>query len=167
MKPMKSMKPCLRSLLLLVAAMAGLQPLLAEPVEVCVWTKDGNRTTLMLSEKPRMTFTADAMSMATATTSIELPFSQLDKITYPSQQGEGIGTPSNNVTPAFVMGRDGSFLFQAETSPLQVMVVSMDGTLLKHFPVSVGDHVTLPASLLPAGRYLVAVNGVTYKIMKP
>lgn len=164
---MKPMKRCLRSLLPLLAAVPWLQPLLAEPVEVCVWTKDGNRTTLLLSEKPRMTFTADAMSMTTATTTLELPFSQLDKITYPSEAGEGIGTPGTDVTPAFVMGRDGSFLFQAEASPLQVMVVSMDGTLLRHFPVSMGDHVVLPASLLPAGSYLVAVNGVTYKIMKP
>ena len=163
---MKSMKPCLRSLLLLVAAMAGLQPLLAESVEVCVWTKDGNRTTLMLSEKPRMTFTADAMSMITATTSLELPFSQLDKITY-SSQSEGIApAEEDDERQSFVIGDDGSFVFRAADTPLQVLVVSMNGMLLKHFAIGVGEWKTLPADMLLPGNYMVVVNGVTYKIAK-
>lgn len=161
------MKHHFQRLLPFVFALASVATLQAEPVEMYIWTKDGSKTTLQLTEKPRLTFTANEMSVATTAASVELPFSQLDKITYSSSQSEGIGSvPADDGHQTFMVADDGSFLFQADRTPLQVMVVSMSGALLKHFTLGVEGRVSLPAALLPGGSYLVVVNGITYKIMK-
>lgn len=153
--------------LLFVIALASVLPLQAdESTKMYIWTKDGNKTAFPLAEKPRLSFTADEMSVATSATSLSLPFAQLDKITY-SSQSEGIApAEADDERQSFVIGDDGSFVFRAADTPLQVLVVSMNGMLLKHFAVGVGEWVTLPADMLLPGNYMVVVNGVTYKIAK-
>ena len=160
------MKHHFQSLLLFVVALVGVLPLQAEATKMYIWTKDGNKTAFPLAEKPRLSFTADEMSVATSATSLSLPFAQLDKITY-SSQSEGIApAEADDERQSFVIGDDGSFVFRAADTPLQVLVVSMNGMLLKHFAIGVGEWKTLPADMLLPGNYMVVVNGVTYKIAK-
>lgn len=160
------MKQHFHSLLLFVVTLASVLPLQAEATKMYIWTKDGNKTTLPLIEKPRLSFTADEMSVTTSATSISLPFAQLDKITYSSQSDGIVPADTDDERQSFVIDDDGSFVFQANSTPLQVLVVSMNGILLKHFSIGIGDRETLPAAMLPTGNYMVVVNGVTYKIAK-
>ena len=153
--------------LLFVIALASVLPLQAdESTKMYIWTKDGNKTTLTLSDKPQLSFTADEMSVSTSDLSISLPFAKLDKITYSSQGGNAVQEVADDERQSFVIDDDGSFVFQATDTPLHVLVMSTNGMLLKHFNIGIGQWETLPADILPAGDYIVVVNGVTYKIAK-
>lgn len=153
--------------LLFVIALAGVLPLHAdEPTKMYIWTKDGNKTTLPLSDKPQLSFTADEMSVSTSDLSISLPFAKLDKITYSSQDESAVPEVRDDERQSFVIDDDGSFVFQADSTPLYVLVTSTNGMLLKHFIVGAGEWKTIPAEMLPSGNYMVVVNGVTYKIAK-
>lgn len=136
----------------------------AKPTAMYIWMKDGSKTIFQLSEKPRLTFNDEEMTVVTAETSITLPYQQLKNITY---QDVTVGLKDiGRGEKAFIY--DGKNLaFKASDKALKVMIVSTNGTAVRQLTVRPNESVMIPSSRLPKGSYVVVVNGLTYKIVKP
>jgi len=153
----------MKKLLLLLTMMISMAGWAAKPTTMYIWMKDGSKTIFQLSEKPRLTFTDEEMTVRTTETSITLPYQQLKNITY-----QDVSVSIKNVNrgeKAFIF--DGQNLaFTASDKALKVMIVRTDGATVRQLTVRPNESATIPSSKLPKGNYVVVVNGVTYKIMK-
>lgn len=158
------MKRFVLTLLLGVVAMAEGLSAGTNPVSVFIWLKDGQKTVLQLSEKPKMTFSEDDMKVTTRDAVVYFPYDQLKSITYGDATTGVEGWSQKERTFVF----DGeSLTFQAGSTPLKVLIMRLDGVMIRNLNVQANKRVNIASSKLPKGSYAVVVNGVTYKIVKP
>lgn len=147
----------------LLTITTAMQALATGPINMYIWMKDGSNTVLQLSEKPQLTFNDVEMTVTTKATSVSFPYNQLQNITY-----KDFTTDITSETidkESFVYNAEG-LLFKANSQSVKVMIVSIDGTWVRQFNIRPNESATVPSSALPKGTYVVAVNGITYKIRK-
>lgn len=155
------MKKLLFLLFLGVASMAKA----AAYSNVYIWMRDGSKTVLQLSEKPKMTFSDNEMTVTSKSTVVSFPYSQLKDITYRDANEDAVNSIADGQHTFLFDGQ--SMTFIAGEEPLKVMVLRIDGIKVRQLSVKPNVKVMVPAHDLPKGNYVVVVNGVTYKIQKP
>ena len=153
-------------ILFLTLATASVGSLRAQAVADCVVveTTGGERMEYLLSDLPRITQSADAVTLTTSNTSVELSAESISKVYLAT---------SSPTTVLKVKGPAGSAqlkesqLFLSGYQPGErVSLFHADGRLLQHR--SIGDDGTLTLSLeqLPSGIYIVKTNHQSIKIIK-
>ena len=127
-----------------------------------VWHKDGTKVLFKLSEKPKVRYTGDMVTIQAGST-IEYSFQAIRKMTFVTEEAEGISSPET--APERPFSTDGQTVtFQPSTNDLHVRIISTNGMVLKSFTVRRGGNYQFSFQPYPAGVYLLDLNGVTYKI---
>lgn len=153
----------MKKLLLIILTTAALSVCWANPTTMFVWMKDGSKSVFQLSEKPRLSFNDKEMTIKTPGTSIVLPYEQLANITY---QDFALDVNDSQGDKTFAYDGD-NLSFTAFDKALKVTIIRTDGVLVRNLRVQPNENVKISASELPQGSYVVVINGITYKIMKP
>ena len=161
------MKKLVIAFLTLATASAG--SLRAQTVANCVVveTTGGGRMEYLLSSLPRITQTADAVTLTTATATVELQPSEIVKV-YLSV---------TEVTDVKSVGRmetaDGSFSLSGDRVLLsgyrageKVSLYSADGRLLRQLSVGSDGRLCVSLSSQPSGIYIIRTSHQSVKITK-
>lgn len=151
-----------RSLLLILAAVFALIAKADDRV-LQVWQSDGQVVTISLNEEPRTTYRDGNLVITTTRTVITYPLEKVKRFTYASV-ADGITSPKT-MTAAF--SKDGETLTLTGLKPgTAIMMYNVAGQLLRKIDSGDRSKISVTASDLPTGVYVVKANDVTYKITK-
>lgn len=150
-------------LVLMLAVVFTAQAQITTPTDMYISMKDGTKTVLQLNEKPRLSFNQNEMTVTTKKAVLSFPYNMLQNITY-SDVLDGLNDAQNGDRTFVFDGQ--SLSFNAGTEGLKVMIFGLDGTKVRYVNVKPMGSETIPADQLPKGKYVVVVNGITYKIAK-
>jgi len=127
-----------------------------------VWHKDGSKVLFKLSEKPKVTY-GDSLVIIQTGTTVEYAFQAIQKMTFESE--EVVGIKEMKPDPERPFSSDGETVtFLPADKDLRVTIVQLNGIVVKDIAVRRGQQSSLSLRSLPAGVYLLNVNGITYKI---
>ena len=128
---------------------------------ILVTLVDGTTTTISFSEKPVIKFQSDKLVVHSDAVSTEFDRSKVSRFNYVTDLSGVDGIDRSAVT----IGNNGSTLYLSNLpTDSAIDVYSSDGKLLESVRTT-GNH-TIEISGLPAGVYIVSVNGVSTKITK-
>ena len=127
---------------------------------------DGRTTEVELYKKPIVTFSGDRLLVTSPVLSMEYAKDDVLRFTYKDipKTATVVGRPSDE--PRFTQSSDQLTLRGVKPADA-VNVYTIDG---KQLPVSIrrsGDTAVVPLNAIPAGVYLLSVNGRTTKFTKP
>ena len=150
----------MKRLLLCILGVAGMvMTAFAQQDFLVVWHKDGSKVLFKLSEKPKVTY-GDSLVTIQAATMVEYAF---QKMTFESE--EVVGIKEMKPDPERPFSSDGETVtFLPADKDLRVTIVQLNGIVVKDIAVRRGQQSSLSLRSLPAGVYLLNVNGITYKI---
>ena len=131
--------------------------------ELVVLSKDGSKTTLLLNDRPVVTFSATDLNIKSAKIELSYPIDDFQNITYGNgNDGSGLSEISEDINGTIT--NNGEYLsFDGLPLGTNVCVYSLNGLLEKRITGN-SDRISLGA--FPAGTYIVKANGLTCKIMK-
>ena len=153
-------------MLFLTLATASVGSLRAQAVADCVVveTTDGERMEYLLSDLPRITQSADAVTLTTSNTSVELSAESISKVYLAVSSPTAVQKVKTPVGSALLKE---SLLFLSGFQPGErVSLYHADGRLLMHRSISSGGTLTLSLEQLPSGIYIVKTNHQSIKIIK-
>ena len=149
-----------------VLAWAASAPLSAgEPVVMNIHHADGTTTAVRLYTRPQVTFSGDQVVVKSPVATMTYAATDVLRITY----GGDIPVPNAIGAPHAEQAyteQDGALVFDASVRPSDVQLFAEDG---KRLPVSVrtvNGRPSLSIASLPAGVYVLSVNGRTSKFVK-
>ena len=127
-----------------------------------VWHKDGSKVLFKLSEQPKVTY-GDSLVTIQAGETVEYAFQAIRKMTFEAE--EVVAIKDLKAPAELPFASDGQTVtFLPANSALHVRVFSLNGLVMKEFVVAKGERSQFSFHSLPAGVYLMNVNGITYKI---
>ena len=128
---------------------------------ILVTLVDGTTTTISFSEKPVIKFQSDKLVVHSDAVSTEFDRLKVARFNYVTDLSGVDGIDRSAVT----IGNNGSTLYLSGLpTDSAIDVYSSDGKLLESVRAT-GNH-TIEISGLPAGVYIVSINGVSTKITK-
>lgn len=140
----------------------GDTPTTSTDMNLVVWHKDGSKVLFKLSEKPKVTY-GDSLVIIQTSTTVEYAFQTIRKMTFELE--EVVGIKEVKAEPGRPFSSDGETItFLPADKDLRVTIVQLNGIVVKDITVRRGQQSSLPLRSLPAGVYVMNVNGVTYKI---
>ncbi|MCM1504213.1 MAG: T9SS type A sorting domain-containing protein [Muribaculum sp.] len=153
----------IRKLFAAIGILAIAMPVCADetPTALIISMTDGNRQTVELSECPVVKIEGENLVVKGSGTEINLELNKVKDFTYGS--ASGITVPGSSDT--FVRQGD-NLIVSSDGQPLDVVLTSVNGIILKAQTVASGESLTLSLTDLVTGVYIVTVNGVSSKIVK-
>ena len=144
------------SLLFVVAKAAN------NPTKLIIRAKDNTRVAYALSERPKVSFNDSTMIISLRGAEIDYSLKNIESIMY--------GDISNTVNDIRDHNRpleisEEALLFPDLKKNDIVSVYTVNGILLSKLTAKNDGEYALPLSDFKAGTYLIAVNGITYKII--
>ena len=128
---------------------------------ILVTLVDGTTTTISFSEKPVIKFQSDKLVVHSDAVSTEFDRTKVSRFNYVTDLSGIEGIDRSEIS----IGNNGSTLYLSGLpTDSAIDVYSSDGKLLESVRAT-GNH-TIEISGLPAGVYIVSVNGVSTKIVK-
>lgn len=134
----------------------------AQTMKLVVWLADGSTTDVELYTEPKVTFSDGKLFIKSTILDIEYKSSDVVRFTY---KGKGTGI-ENQLDDADYEQQDGRIVFHSISAADKVAVYRSDGVRI---PVSIehrNGYAVLPLSSIPAGVYLISVNGQTSKFVR-
>lgn len=129
-----------------------------------VTTKDGVKTTYLLSEKPQVRFEGKDLRVVSTKADVTYKISDILRFTYVRYSSTGIDEITDD--PAGVDYRDGELVISGIKAGAAVGVYAADGKMVRQLTVQHAGTFRLSLSQLPQGVYVVKADNVSYKIMK-
>ena len=127
-----------------------------------VWFADGTTTAFLLYTRPLVTFEGDKVVISSPVAKFTYDAKEVLRFTY-SKTGNAVKTPKDDAS----FKKDGEqIIFDATVKSSDIQLFTEDGKRLPASLSSVNDRSTLSLKNLPAGVYLLNVNGRTSKILK-
>lgn len=137
----------------------------AEQKMVVITATDGTQTKYLLEGMPRVTIEKPYLVITAIDASVSLPLEQLQHIHYEKATDEA--TAIEEIKIVDEKGSRNHIDFSNLPVDTNISVYTLDGKKVYNMRVIQGKTISLPMSSLQSGIYLVKVNDVTYKIMKP
>lgn len=152
-------------LLMLFLSFTGFSAMADEPkTQLVVWAKDGSHVAYALVEEPKVTFTETDLVITTNSVEVSYSLANMVRFTYETNENAAV---KNIKTDEVFFKLDGeSLLFPALSAKSTVQLCALNGTLVFKKTVQTAGEYSFPLAYLPAGVYMVTVNGITYKIVK-
>lgn len=153
-----------RAMMALVCLMAFASTRAEERITLRVWFADGTTTDVQLYTRPQVTFQDDKVVITSPIATFTYDAQQVLRFTY-----AGGKTPikvENAKADAAYHQKGELILFDAKVKASDVQLFTEDGKRLSAKVTNVNGRPTLSLTALPAGVYLLKVNGRTSKILK-
>ena len=156
---MKHLRRLLTVLLLLVAFKASAA---ADNTSLVVELHDGNTANFLLADKPKITFTAQLMSIVSETFSMDFDRSDVKMYRFVN---EDVTTSVKPAVKADAKVSDNTFLLSGVDAGTAIVIYNANGMVVKRAtPVDGGCSISLDG--LAAGTYIVTFNNTTFKFLK-
>lgn len=140
----------------------GDMPTASSAMNLVVWHKDGSKVLFSLAETPKVIY-SDSLVTIQAATTVEYAFQAIRKMTFGTE--EVVGIKELEAKPERPFSSDGETVtFLPADKDIRVTIVRLNGIMVKDFVARRGQQSSFSLRSLPAGVYLMNVNGVTYKI---
>ena len=152
------------SFLAVVWALSSVAALADNPVTLNIHLSDGTVQSIQLYTRPQVTFEGDRVVFTSPVATFSYDAQQVLRFTY-----SGGSLPDKVTSPEtkeLYRQTDEQFIFDAKVKASDIQLFSEDG---KRMPVNLkrsGNHATLSLTSLPAGVYMLSVNGRTSKVVK-
>ena len=163
------MKARLKALFLVLLAMFGSLPLLAQETDMVqklvISKNDKTEISFLLSEEPKIKFSESdysIMEIVAASSKIELSTSKLNKMTLVSMDNSKIDDLLSPSGTSFTWQGD-ALLIDVNMGNTMMSVYSIDGKQILSKTLLPGRH-ALSLSSLPKGACVIKINDNTYKI---
>ena len=131
---------------------------------VVVETTGGERMDYLLSDLPRITQSADVVTLTTTNTTVELSAESISKVYLAAGSPTAVQEVKSPVGD--VQLKESQLFLSGYQSGGRVSLYHADGQLLQHKSVSDDGTLTLSLEQLPSGIYIVKTNHQSIKIIK-
>lgn len=128
-----------------------------------VTTLDGNKQAVDLTDKPIITM--DDSELVIKLTDSELRFNIQQVVDF--RYSDITNVDITEYKASSIQQNSDNLRFTADKSDLNVRISNVAGIVLNSFKVEAGTTENISLGNLSSGLYLVTVNSVTYKIIKP
>lgn len=128
-----------------------------------VTTLDGNKQAVDLTDKPIITM--DDSELVIKLTDSELRFNTQQVVDF--RYSDITNVDITEYKASSIQQNSDNLRFTADKSDLNVRISNVAGIVLNSFKVEAGTTENISLGNLSSGLYLVTVNSVTYKIIKP
>lgn len=128
-----------------------------------VTTLDGNKQAVDLTDKPIITM--DDSELVIKLTDSELRFNTQQVVDF--RYSDITNVDITEYKTSSIQQNSDNLRFTADKSDLNVRISNVAGIVLNSFKVEAGTTENISLGNLSSGLYLVTVNSVTYKIIKP
>ena len=128
-----------------------------------VTTLDGNKQAVDLTDKPIITM--DDSELVIKLTDSELRYNIQQVVDF--RYSDITNVDITEYKASSIQQNGDNLRFTAEKSDLNVRISNVAGIVLNSFKVEAGTTENISLGNLSSGLYLVTVNSVTYKIIKP
>lgn len=128
-----------------------------------VTTLDGNKQAIDLTAKPVITMNESELVIKLTDSELRFNTQQVVDFRYSDITGADVAT----IAPQAMQQRGDQLRFTADNASLKVRIANITGIVLDSFEVPAGSNESVSIGNFASGIYLVTVNGVTYKIIKP
>lgn len=157
--------PSTKSLLLLICLLFFGSPMLRAQgnATLVLWHADGSKTDIELYTLPQVSFSGDLVLITSDVLSMEYPKQDVLRFTF---KGKGTDIKAPQAEADYSVG-DGQITFHGITAADRVAVYKTNGIRVPaRFAVN-GTDISLSLSSIPAGVYILSVNGKTSKFTRP
>ena len=154
---MKNIKYLLAALLLLIVVRGTASDNIALVLEML----DGRTFSLLLAEKPTVTFTNGNIKIVSECCIVEVPRKNVRKYHFSKQPPTSVAV----VHEAEVALENNVLVVSDVPENTQITIYAMDGRLVKMI-TAIGGNCSISLNELSAGLYLVSFNNTTFKFMK-
>lgn len=140
---------------------------IAENQKLVLWLRDGAKVEYMLKDNPVTTFDQEGNLVITTETLVAYwPHDKVLRFTY---SGNESGIEDVNQDSRLMLVEEGRdmLLLSGLMAGTEIAVYTADGRLCKNLHADDAGNLSVDLLAEPAGLYIVRVDGVTYKIMKP
>ena len=156
---MKHLRRLLIVLLLLVAFKASAA---ADNTSLVVELRDGSTANFLLADKPKITFTAQLMSIVSETFSMDFNRGDVKMYRFVC---DNVSTSVKPVVKADAKVSDNTFLLSGVDAGTAIIIYNANGMVVKR-ATSVDGGCSISLDGLAAGTYIVTFNNTTFKFLK-
>lgn len=155
----------MRRIILAILLMFGIcmQKIAAQTQVLVLQHADENTTEVELYTKPKVTFEGDKLFVKSSVIDLEYQVGDVVRFYYKGRGTDIKGLQSN----VDYEQRDEQLVFHNIKSEDNVAVYKLNGIRIPVHVTFSDDKASLPLSSIPAGIYLLSVNGKTVKFKKP
>ena len=128
-----------------------------------IWAKDGTHICYALAEKPKVTFSENALLVSTKGIEVSYPLKNLLRFTV---EDETITSLTDIQSEKRFPKLEGDYLVfpNIDTNSI-VRIASVNGMIIFQKTIQTNDNYSYPISILKSGIYLVTINDLSYKII--
>lgn len=139
------------------------------PVQYLVLNKkDGSAICFALAEKPRVTYTADGLTITCGDREVSAPFTEvnnykfsIDDISTEEPEPTAISRHDSVRIPCFAAGHA---VFSGLKAGSRVVVASVSGAVVQQFTVPESGQLDIDLTQLPRGIFVLSTSGGSYKV---
>lgn len=131
------------------------------PTMLIISMTNGIRQTVMLSDRPLVSFNNSQLLVKKGQTEISLELDKIRDFTYSSTNA----LTSVGISDSFIREGD-NLIFSGNGQKLDITLTSVAGIILKTATIASGETSNLSLSDLESGVYILTVNGISSKILK-
>ncbi len=128
-----------------------------------IWAKDGTHICYALAEKPKVTFSENALLVSTKGIEVSYPLKNLLRFTV---EDETITSLTDIQSEKRFPKLEGDYLVfpNIDTNSI-VRIASVNGMIIFQKTIQTNGNYSYPISNLKSGIYLVTINDLSYKII--
>ncbi len=156
---MKHLRRRLTVLLLLIAFKASAT---SDNIALVVELHDGNTANFLLADKPKITFTAQLMSIVSDLFSMDFYRSDVKMYRFVN---EDVATSVKPAVKADAKVSDNTFLLSGVDAGTAIVIYNANGMVVKQ-ATAVDSSCSVSLDGLAAGTYIVTFNSTTFKFLK-
>ena len=156
---MKHLRRILTVLLLLIAFKASAT---SDNTTLVVELHDGNTANFLLADKPKITFTAQLMSIVSDALSMVFDRSDVKMYRFVN---EDVTTSVKPAVKADAKVSDNTFLLSGVDAGTAIVIYNANGMVVKQ-AAAVDGNCTISLDGLAVGTYMVTFNNTTFKFVK-
>ena len=156
---MKHLRRILTVLLLLIAFKASAT---SDNTTLVVELHDGNTANFLLADKPKITFTAQLMSIVSDAFSMDFDRSDVKMYRFVN---EDVTTSVKPAVKADAKVSDNTFLLSGVDAGTAIVIYNANGMVVKR-ATSVDGGCSISLDGLAVGTYIVTFNNTTFKFLK-
>jgi hypothetical protein len=134
--------------------------------QVLLTLSGGKSVTFSFSEAPKVTYAGSTVTVTTSDDAVEYAISDIKKLSFGSSETVGVEDAPAAVKAGDIAYANGVFQFSGFGAGERVYLYTIGGVLRGSYAIPGSGALEVSTSSLPAGIYVVTINGITYKFNK-
>ncbi len=134
--------------------------------QVLLLLNSGESVTFSFQQTPKITCAGTTVTVAYSDGSLEYAMSDIKKLAFGDSETVGIEDAPAAVKEGDIAYANGAYRFSGFKAGNRVYLYNIGGVLVQSYAIPATGSLEVSTSSLPAGIYVITINGITYKFNK-